>query len=301
VKRRWWLWPLVALVLILGVRFALHFPWRSSWETLLDADLLALAFAAILNLLSLALKAVGWQLLLRRLWPIRFRTAQAASFAGAAVNCVSIALSGEAARMQLASTWDGVPLTLGARSILASRVAEAAALGVFLTGAGFFLAPTHRWRVLGTGVVLLAGAAVLFGRAPFLRRSREEITGGNGWRPVDLTVPVLVGVVSWLLQWATYHWVIVASHVAVTPALSMLALILSNIGGILRLTPGNVGVVQGAVVLALKPAGIPTAPALAAGLALQAVQVLPVLALGLALLGRHGLRELLRRRAAEPA
>jgi len=301
VKRRWWLWPFVALVLVLGVRFALHFPWRSSWETLLDADLVALSLAAILNLLSLALKAVGWQLLLRRLWPIRFRTAQAASFAGAAVNCVSIALSGEAARMQLASTWDGVPLTLGARSILASRVAEAAALGVFLTGAGFFLAPTHRWRVLGIGIILLAGAALLFRRAPFLRRSREEISGGNGWRPADLALPVVVGVLSWLLQWATYHWVIVASHVAVAPVLSLLALILSNVGGILRLTPGNVGVVQGAVVLALKPAGIPSAPALAAGLALQAVQVFPVLALGLALLGRHGVRELLRRRAAEPA
>jgi uncharacterized membrane protein YbhN (UPF0104 family) len=301
VKRRWWLWPFVALVLVLGVRFALHFPWRSSWETLLDADLLALSLAAILNLLSLALKAVGWQLLLRRLWPIRFRTAQAASFAGAAVNCVSIALSGEAARMQLASTWDGVPLTLGARSILASRVAEAAALGVFLTGAGFFLAPSHRWRVLGAGVILLAGAVLLFRWAPFLRRSRQEISGGSGWRPADLALPVVVGVLSWFLQWATYHWVIVASHVAVAPALSLLALILSNVGGILRLTPGNVGVVQGAVVLALKPAGIPAAPALAAGLALQAVQVFPVLALGLALLGRHGLRELLRRRAAEPA
>jgi uncharacterized membrane protein YbhN (UPF0104 family) len=299
--RRWWLWPFAALVLVLAVRFALHFPWRTSWDTLLDADLLALAFAAVLNLLSLALKALGWQLLLRRLWPIRFRTAQAASFAGSAVNCVSIALSGEAARMQLASTWDGVPLTLGARSILASRVTEAAALGVFLTGAGVFLVPTHRWRVLGIGIVLLAGAALLFRRAPFLRRSREEIIGGNGWRPADLTLPLLVGVLSWLFQWATYHWVIVASHVAVTPALSMLALILSNDGGILRLTPGNVGVVQGAVVVALKPAGIAAAPALAAGLALQAVQVLPVLALGLGLLGRHGLRELMRRRAAEPA
>jgi hypothetical protein len=39
----------------------------------------------------------------------------------------------------------------------------------------------------------------------------------------------------------------------------------------------------------------------AAGLALQAVQVFPVLAVGLLLLGRHGLRELLRGGATESA
>jgi hypothetical protein len=39
----------------------------------------------------------------------------------------------------------------------------------------------------------------------------------------------------------------------------------------------------------------------AAGLALQAVQVLPVLVIGIALVGRHGVRELLRRRETEAA
>ena len=75
--------------------------------------------------------------------------------------------------------------------------------------------------------------------------------------------------------------------------------LLANVGGTLRLTPGNVGVIQGAVVLGLAPAHVPAAQAVAAGLALQAVQVLPVLAVGIALLGRHGVREVFCRRATE--
>ena len=98
---------------------------------------------------------------------------------------------------------------------------------------------------------------------------------------------------SWTLQWATYHWSIAATHAAVTPYASALALLLSNLGGIFRLTPGNVGIVQGAVVLGLSPAGVPVAQAVAAGLALQAVQVLPVLLIGIVILGRHGLRRAL--------
>ena len=93
------------------------------------------------------------------------------------------------------------------------------------------------------------------------------------------------------MQWAAYHWSIAATGAAVTPGASALALVLANVGGIFRLTPGNVGVMQGAVVLGLAPAHVPAAQAVAAGLALQAVQVLPVLAVGIALLGRHGVRE----------
>jgi uncharacterized membrane protein YbhN (UPF0104 family) len=100
----------------------------------------------------------------------------------------------------------------------------------------------------------------------------------------------------WALQWATYHWSIAAMHVAVKPSASMLALVLANVGGALRLTPGNVGVVQGAVLVALRPNGVRASTAIAAGLALQAVQVIPVAAIGSVILGRRGLR-LVRRRA----
>jgi uncharacterized membrane protein YbhN (UPF0104 family) len=278
-----------AVVLAAALRYAAHFPWSDTWSTLVDADWALLAAAGGLNLLSLALKAWAWQLLLRAEAPVRFRTAQAATFAGAAVNAIGVAMSGEAARVHLLGSWDRVTPGVAVRSIAASRLVEAVALGLFLLAIVGGLSTEHVGRVFGGAVVLLVGAMALLRWVPWFRPNRSVV------------IPVALDFASWGLQWATYHLSIVATGAAATPMLSVLALVLVNVGGALRLTPGNVGVVQGAVVIALRPAAVPAAQAVAAGLALQAVQVLPVLAIGLALLGRHGVREAVRRRAVEAA
>lgn len=295
MKRRWWVWALALVVVVAGVRYAARFPWYDTWTTLTGADWALLAAASAINLLSIALKGWAWQLLLQVLAPTRFRSAQAATFAGTAVNAVGVAMSGEAARVALIGAWDGVPPGVATRSIVASRVVEAAALGIFLLVVLGGMVTEHWWRLLGAGIVLVGGALALLRFVPWLRPAEA----GESWTVARLTAPVLLDLASWGLQWATYHWCIVATGVAVAPTASVLALVLSNVGGALRLTPGNVGVIQGAVVLALSPAGVPAARGVAAGLALQACQVLPVIALGLALLGRHGFREMMRRRSTE--
>ena len=296
MKRRWWLWLACAVLLAAGLRYATRFPWLVTWTTLGDADWGLLAGASVLNLVSLACKAWAWQLVLRPLAPVRFRSAQAATFAGAAVNAIGVAMSGEATRGHLVGIWDGVSPGTAARSIATSRLVEAVALAVFLVGVAAGVTSGHEWRLFGGAVLLLGGAVALLRWLPWLRPR-----AAGGWTAAQLASPVALNVVSWGFQWATYHWSIAATGAAVTPGLSALALVLSNVGGIFRLTPGNVGVVQGAVVLGLAPAHVPVPQAVAAGLALQAVQVLPVLVIGLALLGRHGVREVLRRRTAEGA
>jgi uncharacterized membrane protein YbhN (UPF0104 family) len=299
MKRPRWLW-IVALALVLAaLHYAAKFPWLETWATLANADWVVLGAAGGINLLSLAAKAWAWQLLVRPFGPLTFRTAQSATFAGAAINAIGVAMSGEAGRIHLAAVRDGVPVSLGTRSVVASRIVEAAALGIFLIGVVAGVTSEHGWRLLGGGILLIGGALALLRWIPWLRPGRGE-GAAPGWSITQLAAPLALNVAAWGLQWATYHWSIVATGANITPALSVLALVLANVGGLLRLTPGNVGVVQGAVVLGLRPAGIEASRAVAAGLALQAVQVLPVLAVGAALLGRHGLRELARRRAVEP-
>jgi uncharacterized membrane protein YbhN (UPF0104 family) len=101
---------------------------------------------------------------------------------------------------------------------------------------------------------------------------------------------------SWAIQWLTYHWSFVATGAAITPAVSLAALVMANIAGILRLTPGNIGVMQGSLVLGMRAFEMPPGNALAAGLALQAVQVIPVLAIGVGIVGAQGFRQLVANR-----
>jgi uncharacterized membrane protein YbhN (UPF0104 family) len=98
--------------------------------------------------------------------------------------------------------------------------------------------------------------------------------------------------VNWAAQWLTFHWAIVATHVSTSAAVSLSALVVANLGGIVRITPGNVGVLQASLALGMLAFGIPGDQALAAGLTLQAVQVIPVVAIGVALVGAQGLRSL---------
>ena len=65
-----------------------------------------------------------------------------------------------------------------------------------------------------------------------------------------------------------------------------------NVGWLIRITPGNVGVLQAAMVGALLPFGIDAEQAVAGGFALQAIEVLPILALAVAIAGRAGLAAL---------
>ena len=289
---RRWRWVVGLLAVTAGLHYAIHFPWLDTWSTLVAADWGVLTAAATVNLLSLVCKACGWHLLLRPLVPVRWRTTQAATLVGAAVGSIGIAMSGEASRLSLLGLWDGVPAGTAARTIVASRLVEAAGLGVFLIVVLIALATggggKFEWQLVACAAALAVGALVLSRQLGWLRVSH-------------LLGPLAFGTAAWGLQWATYYWSIAATDAAVTPSSSLLALLLSNFGGLFRLTPGNVGIIQGAVVLGLSPAGVPAAQAVAAGLVLQAVQVLPVLAIGAVIVGRYGLREALLRRSAKLA
>src|SRR3989441_1082853 len=135
---------------------------------------------------------------------------------------------------------------------------------------------------LALGVVLLLawarGGSWLVEQLPIKLRSRLVLLGrmGSGGR---LLAPTLLGVWNWATQWATYHLVLQATHVEVSLAASFTALVATNLSGLLRPTPANVGVVQAALVVGLLPFGIAPEQAVAAGPAPQGLQRLPVLLL----------------------
>ena len=298
---RWrWVGWFVALVAVgLALKFFTGFPWRVMFAAVLGANPWWLAVALVVNLSSLVAKGWGWHLILKPVAPHSWRAAQEANLVGAAVNDLSIAVAGEAARIHVIGQRAGVPLGVAASSVVWTRVAEALALAIFLVMAPSLLdlEPWLRALQVGVGlalvvVVLLAwarGWAWLADQLPAAVQARLEPlrTMGRGGR---LLLPTLLGLYNWATQWATYHLVLRATGVPASLAASFTALIAANLSGILRPTPANVGVTQAALVVGLLPFGVAPEQAVAAGLVLQGLQVLPVLALGAMVTGWRLLR-----------
>lgn len=286
---RWLAWLLGLIGAGLALKFFTGFPWRVTFAALLDADPWLLAIAFVVNLSSLAAKGWGWHLILKPIAPHGWRVAQEANLVGAAVNDLSVAVAGEAARVHVIVQRGGVPVAAAVSSVVWTRLAEALALALFLVMAPSVLELDRRLRLVQVGaglgltvVLLLAWARGwdwLADQLPAPLRSRIAVLRSMG-RGGRLFLPTLLALYNWSAQWATYHLVLHATHVSVSLAASFTALIAANLSGLLRPTPANVGVTQAALVVGLLPFGVAPERAVAAGLALQGLQVLPVLFLG---------------------
>jgi len=279
---RWLGWLLALVGLGLALKFFTGFPWQVTFAALLGADRWLLVVALAVNLSSLVAKGWGWHLILKPVAPHSWRVAQEANLVGAAVNDLSVAVASAAVS-----------------SVVWTRVAEGLALALFLVMAPSVLQlePWLRGVQSAVGLALVVvlvlawgrGWASLADRLPASLRSRLTVlrTMGAGGR---LLWPTAFALYNWAAQWATYHLVLRATHVPVSLAASFTALIVVNLGGLLRPTPANVGVTQAALVVGLLPFGVAPENAVAAGLALQGLQVLPVLFLGAMVTGWRLLR-----------
>lgn len=297
-----WIWGLIVVAgLGAAVRLMWRFPWPETGAAIAAMHPLLLLAALGVNLLSPLAKGWAWHLLLLPVAPHRWRSAQEATLVGSAINSISMGVTGDAARVSLLVKRERVPVKATVLSVAWTRVVEGVGLALFLVLAPLLIhvpAPVRGLQLggavaLGTVFVLsrFGRWARLIVRLPRVLRQPAALLArmSVGTR---LVAPVLFALGNWVVQWATYDLVLRAAGLSLPVAGSLTALLAVNIGGVGRLTPGNLGVTQAAVVGALLPFGVAPERAVAAGLALQAIQVLPILGLAAALVGWSGLRRL---------
>jgi uncharacterized membrane protein YbhN (UPF0104 family) len=281
----------------LAVRALWAFPWSETAHAMVHARYPLLAAALVVNLFSLVAKGVAWSLLLRPFGRHRMRSAIETTFVGSAMNSISISVVGEAWRVQDLARREKLSAANVTSSLVWSRVVEAAGLvAVVLTASALVPLPGMLQKiVLGLGLATLTAAILArVGRgrpAPawmpkHLAAWLKSLTAVGA--PRRMILPFLLALLNWGIEWATFHFALLAVTPRVSLGASLVAMLATNLAGAARSTPANVGVFQVAIVAALVPFGVSPAHAVAAGVLLQALQVLPVLALAPVLLATRG-------------
>jgi uncharacterized protein (TIRG00374 family) len=306
-KRQWirWLIP-VATLALLGL-FARSVDWPRAWSAIAHANPLLLAFATLVNLLSLTVKGIRWSVFLEGIGVRGVGAAVRATFVAAALNNVVVANGGEAARVAGIARQSDASTTSVLATLAVDRLCDLLTYAVLFVATAFVLplpADLARWRMPGLVaiVAIVSVIAFLLWRAPSpadaggvvakverssllvrARRSGRELlsTTASIATPKRVALAAVLSIISWIGQWATYHYAAHSAAFAMTPTDTLLAWLAVNASFLIRLTPGNVGVFQLLYALAATSTGLSRDSAVAVAFLIQVIQYIPVTIVGL--------------------
>lgn len=313
---------LTLLILVMLVIFATKVNWHDIWNSIRATSRSMLLAAALVNVASIAVKAVRWWIFLRPIGATSLPLALRATFAGAGLNNVLVANGGEAARVVFVSRSAHITSAKVVATLALERLFELVGYVVLLSLAATFLdLPPALEKAKYFAIPLLVGMCALL---VWLLRRPDVVEAVAGPKPATwqgklkrygsrfiatiATVSsgprfisaLLLSVLAWALQVATYQMTARAAHFPMTTVATIAALLLVNLGFLFRLTPGNVGIFQTAYATAAVAFGLDRNQAIAVALLIQAQQILPVTLLGVALAPEF-IFKAQKRRKADPA
>lgn len=296
---------LSGLILVMLVLFATRVNWHTTWDEMRSASLPLLMLAALLNLASIVVKGIRWWVFLRPIGARSLLLALKATFAGAGLNNVLVANGGEAARVVFVSRSAHVPSAKVLATLALERLFELVGYVVLLALAATFLSlPPQLERVKPFAIVtLLLMTALLVwllrrpdvvekvaGPKPATWQGRLKEYGARFVSTIGAVssgprflAALLLSVLAWGLQVATYQLTANAANFPMSPVATIAALLAVNLGFALRATPGNVGLFQFAYAATAAAFGLDRDQAVGVAFLIQAQQILPVTLIGVAL------------------
>lgn len=293
------------VILAMLVLFATKVNWHDTWRAITSASPSLLIAAALVNLGSLVLKAVRWWIFLRPVGSPSLWLALRATFAGAGLNNVLVANSGEAARVIFVARAAHVPSAKILATLALERLFELIgyvimlALAVSLLPLPQALERTRPFAWLA--LLIIAVVLVYLVRRP--ERPESAIpAGATGWRTRTriygkrfmhalagistgprFGAALILSVAIWALQVMTYALTARAAHFPLSLVGTVAAILAVNIGFAIRATPGNVGVFQMLYAVTATAFGLDQNQAIAVAFLIQTQQILPVTIIGIAL------------------
>lgn len=296
-------WILAVITLALLVRLAIGVAWREVWATAVAASPRWLVAAALVNLATPAVRGVRWWLFLRAAGSRSLMLALHASYVGSGLNNLLPASGGDAARALLVGRRSMIPSATALATLAVDRLVEIATYVALLVAAPLVVVVPAIVR-RGEAIAVLILTAVVVAIIVLVRRARrrhesdQPSTSRGRLRaqfahfvtslaklptPRRVIPAVVLSLVAWTVQAVTYHLTALATGLDVSFAGSTVAMLAVNLSFLLPLTPGNVGVFQAVYALTMAAYGVPSDAAIATALLLQALQIVPMTALALAL------------------
>lgn len=292
---------LIGVVAIL-VAFGRTVDWGQTWQSVQSTSPTLLGAAAIVNLLSILLKGVRWWVFLRPIGVRSLWLAIRATFAGAALNNLFVANSGEAARVLFVTRGTGVAGAKALATIALERLFELVGyitmLAISVSVLALPAAIEHTRPYALAVFVALIGLLVYLVRHPeraeipllesvgILRRARnygarfaQTLTNVSTTRRFLLASGL--SVLAWTLQVATYALTARAAQFPISLVGTIAAILAVNLGFAIRTTPGNLGVFQLMYAVTAVAFGLDRDAAIGVALLIQAQQIVPVTILGM--------------------
>jgi uncharacterized protein (TIRG00374 family) len=300
----------IAVLAAACVAYVRHVHWADTLGVMRHASLLTLALSTGFHLMSLLSKAGVWSVCLRALGASRYRTAARATLVGATLNSLFMGSAGEAGRVVIMTRATGLRAYAVATTVALERLFNVGGFVVVLCVAMVIAPLTVAIRRAGLTVVVIAvvaiGLACRFrGDARRSGTARRSGSGASRFRrivqlnvrriakiarrvvtPRLLAAAVPLTLMDWTFQLVSYHLVARAAHLSLGITGSLVALLAVNLGLVIRVTPGNIGVFELAYATAAHSLGAPMDAALGVGTLIHLAQDLPTIALGV-MLGRQ--------------
>ena len=296
---------LSAVIIVALILFARKVNWATTWHSITEANLAILLLAAVVNLLSLAGKAVRWWIFLRPIGVPSLWLSMKATFAGAGLNNILVANGGEAARVVFVSRAAHVQSARVLATLALERMFELIGYIVLLAlSVSFLELPPSLSRTRPIAWALLIGIVALMvflvkrpelaesiaaptvvgwraKVAAYLKHLMHTIGGISTGPRFFWALALSVGI--WALQVWTYALTARAADFNLSLVGTVSAILAVNLGFAVRATPGNVGVFQAMYAATAAGFGMDSDKAIAVAFLIQTQQIIPVTLIGVAL------------------
>jgi len=274
-----------AMVLVVILALSRSVSWARLMTVIAAAHPGLLMLATLSTLCCTAIKGVRFWVLLRYHGRPMLSDVVQATFAGIGLNAVLVANAGEVARVTLLARSTRLPAMAIIGTLAVDKVAEIGAfLCVILLTFGLLpqqaLAFPKSTALIGLTLACVAGVALLL-TSRVVERVRASVVAARGQlRSKAFGAAFLLALSSWGGQVITYAVAALAVNVLVPLAATVAALVLVNLGGVIRSTPGNVGVFQVMYALGVASFGVGRTEAIAVAILIQAIQLLSAVGAG---------------------